>query len=698
MKLDKYLQLLKIFLILPVLTLALTGCKKDEDENSSPRSYYYDPQIPFGNINLNQTKVQNVQNLQADASIVKKIKLTWKIPPLYRTLPHKVFIYKRKSPPSGFNLVCPKPAADFFSLCPADEASGAPLYLYQELVAEQFLDQNSIDENGDETNNVEIDADYTYWVFMQINGAEWSSGVRINVKSKETTTNFELPTASEFWIKKRWSMGLNPINGTQNYLQSMDAGPASPGNPRGGIALAFSGNILYYADTKNNRVLIYARDGALSCEQFTDEFEKSACLLQFIGAPLTVINVLGQPSGGDTFACGQTGALPANECLTAPRRVSVVGNKLFISDSGNNRIVVYDQLPRNGCVSDNGSGIATPRNCTPNWVIGKRGLMDLSNYTVAAAGKSILKTPTDVVAKDEALFIADTGNNRIIRIDNYADRFDFNCTPDTWGGPLCEFDGVLGQEDFFTDHSFSSLVAADPNIILQTGIKDTLHPDSENLLKRYFREPVRIMFTPDDKLMVVANERFSQPNAIGGVSALHARILIFNTNPIENSLTTCNPGTFNIGECDADAVIGQAQFNKLETASSASVESYSQSYRMFSLDDADLLNLPANDASSEDKQLLLGVNSVTNEVYIWNNWPKNGPDPGDGSSNGTAGFPRDFRAVDPQGAPNPATGILQPDLQSLCAIRMSIDSGNIYITDCGGYRVHEIQAVDYTND
>lgn len=686
---SKYGQLLKLFLVLPILMGALTGCKKDEAADTSAKTYYYDPRIPFGNIDLNTSKIQNVQNLQADVSVLQKIKLTWKIPPLYKTLTHKVYIYKRREPPADFNIVCPRPAGEFFSMCPADEASGAPLYLYKELNAEELLDQNTIDANGDEINNVDIDMGYSYWVFMKVNDNDWSSGVRINVRSKTSSTEFELPIASKFWEFKRWGLGFDPLNNNSiQFLQSMNAGDAIPGQPRGGISLAYSGNVLYFADTDNNRVLIYARDGALSCEQYTDEYEKSACQLQYIGAPMVVQNVLGQPSGTTTYACGEAGALPNNECLTKPTKVSVIGNRLYISDSGNNRIVVYNHLPLDGCVQDNGSGVVKPRDCTPNSVIGKQGLMDLSSYNLASTGQAILKEPTDVVAKDGALFIADTGHNRIVRIDNYADPDYFNCTPDTWGGPLCQFDGLLGQEDYYFDKTFDSMVTADPTIILQSGIKDTIRPADANILKRYFRRPTRIVFTDDDKMLISANEQFVRPNAIGGFSSLQSRILVFNENPIRDEQSSCNPGTFAVGECDADDIIGQARVDKLETVGDTSFATYNQlSYGLFSVDDFDLVTLPPAEGADAGSQLLMAVSSISNEVYIWNNWVDKTAD----------GYPKSAKAVDPQSAPHPSTGQLMPDLKSLCAIRISLDSSNIYISDCGGHRVYEITATDYTN-
>lgn len=698
------------FILISFALITAVGCKKEEDKETADKQYYYDPKIPFGNIDLNTAKIKNVENLTADASVLNKIKLKWRIPALYTTLPHKVMIYKRREAPAGFDIICPKPAASQTSLCPADEANGAQIFLYKELQASELLDQNELDENGDEINNVDLDMNYSYWVFLKVNDKDWSNGVRINVRSKSKGSSFELPPPAKFWEFKRWSLGYDPIsNGTVNFLQSMQPGKALPGDIKGGISLAYSGNVLYFADTDNNRVVIYARSGALSCEQFTDEFEKSACLLQYIGSPMVATNIIGQSAPDSTYPCGgpyekilaaggnddgicdagetcENNPLPQNECLTKPRKVSVVGPRLFISDSGNNRIVVHNNLPTNGCITDNGSGQVTPRDCTPDWVIGKAGLLDTNTYNLGTSGNAILKDPTDVVANDGKLYIADTGHNRIVKIDNYFNRDMFNCTPDTWTTPLCDFDAVLGQADFYTDFSFGSMVASNPAIIVQSGLKDTIDPQYENILKRYFKKPNRIVFNQDGKLLIGANEEFANPNSIGGKSSVHSRILIFNENPIADITSTCNPATFETGECDADDVIGQAQFNKLATVSDGSPASYNQLQEgLFSLDDFDLISVPSDIEDEPNKEILIGVSSVTNEVYFWDNWKNKTVD----------GYPKTSKAIDPQAAPHPTTGQLMPDLKNICAVRGSVESTNIYITDCEGNRVHEIQAADY---
>lgn len=1062
----------KVILVALLAVSVLSGCKKDEDNDTTTSDHFYDPRVPFGSINVNTTSVMNVMNLQADVSVLDKVKLTWTIPPIYQTLPHKVFIYKRKTPPAEFNLVCPKPTSDFYSMCPADAVNSAELYLEAEVEGVEFINEGTDPVSG--SAEVARDTNYSYWAFLQINGDQWASGVRIDVRTKAKNSDFVLPTVQEFWTKERFGYGFNPAtNNGLNSLYTFNFGAASPGDERGGMAFAYSGGVMYVADTDNNRVVIYAQDGYMTCEQYTDEYERAACLLQYMGAPMSARNILGQATGTSTGACGQAyedisqpvgsgnkdgicdagevciPGLPNNECLTKPTRVSVIGNRLYISDSGNNRIVIYKHLPINGCITDNGSGNTTPRDCTPDAVIGRAGLNDIdvlfdspvnslaiqpdnkilvggsfnsvfsrtnkkmaslhpegaintgfdmadgfngdiltlitqpsdgkiivggnfssalgaaeqglarlnadgtldtsfnmlvgfngtvntvalnnteqiivggsftsamgnanrglarlnangnldltfnmatgftggvvnavavqtdgkilvggnftnalgsnvnglvrlnangtldntfnisldgvvqvikvqadnkilvggtfstvqgslsknlvrlnnngnidsdfsmttgfnggvnslaiqgdnkilvggnfttalgtnakrlarlnadgtidnslnmnqgfngpvksialqgdgkivvgggfgvaqglvsnyiailnsdgtinpiTSYPLSGYGKVILSSPTDVVAKDEKLFIADTGHNRIVRIDDFEDLFAFNCTESNWPGPLCEFKGVLGQPDFYFKDTFNSLVANNPNIILQTGIKDTIHPDYADILKRYFRHPSRIIFTPEDKMLVLSQEDVALNNNIGGYSALRSRILIFDSNPIAEPSSACNAGSFNSGSCDANDVIGQARFDKLETIPSYDANAYNQLlHGLWSLDDLDLMEVPPAEGLSETTQLLLGVSAATNDVYFWYNWP-------DKQANG---YPKNAKAVDPEGAPNPnygtpqgAPSALLPDLQSLCSIRIIKDLSTIFVNDCGGNRIHSIWATDFVS-
>lgn len=726
------LKILKIALLLPIVFMLISCNKKDESE-TTPREYWYDPRIPFGNISFNNTKIKDVTNLRADTSILNEITLRWNIPPLYTTMPHKVMIYKRRDPPEGFTIACPNDPNQTTSLCPQDEANGAAFYLYQELEASEFRDWNWTDDNGDELNNIDIATKYSYWVFMKVNDNDFSNGVRLDVVSKAKEGNFQLPPPAKFWEYKQWTYGYDASPGFGGHLMhtlySMSPGIPSPNEIKGGIAMAYSGNMMYVADTDNNRVLVYARSGALACEGYTDEYEKSACLLQYAGSPLVVQNVLGQETNDGVLPChgviennnAGTGNrdgicdsgevciynnLPFNECLTRPSTVNVIGNRLFISDSGNNRIVVYNQLPINGCITNNGTGILTPRECTPNRVIGKAGLLDENEYPVSTHGNASLDNPTGVTGRDNDIYIADTGNNRILKIENFGSTSSFNCTTGTWtpGGyptSLCQFTKVLGQRDFFYKKTLDDFLTEQPNIILQDGLKDTVHPDYVFLFKRYFARPNKIVFNEDGKMLIGSNEMLTRPNAIGGKSGLFGRIMIYNENPLDDN-SSCNLASFDLGECDADDKIGQEDWGRLFTIGGlGDATAYNQlSSGFYSLNDFDLVKVPLD--NSEYNEMIVGVNSTNNQVYFWDNW----------ANNNLPGKPKTNVANNPNGAVNPMTGQMMPILENICSVKVSLDSTAVYISDCGSRkpecitspstagsckvgRVYQIQAADY---
>lgn len=737
------------------LILGMTGCiNKEEETTEEDPGHFYDPQVPFGQIYDRFNNIADVTNLEANVAILQKVKLTWRTPSLYTTLDYQIVIYKRASPPEGFNIVCPDPVGAQTAMCPQEEASAATIYKVKEVKANTWTDENGVDaETQEEIINVEDDTDYSYWVFVKV-GDKFSKGVRINTHTRAPESVFQMPPIAKFWEKLKWNYGQNPTvycaaqttlagcqgmpmgyscswnasatkcervdvcssettqaactvqdkinhgctwNNLSNRCQppaekyqslySLDHGTSLPGDPKGGVAFAANGNIMFVSDTDNNRVMIYQRQGAMTCTTYTDPYEQAACMLQYSGAPLLAYNVLGQAKVDRAVPCGDPLALPSNSCMVKPTKVVVDGNRLLVSDSGNNRILIYNSLPIDGCDPEVVVGTIKPTNCTPARVIGKAGLNDLTTYTVEASGDASLRTPTDMIVKEDALYIADTGNNRIVKVSNYADPSYFSCTSQTWGGGLCKFSAVLGQMDMFSRKYFEQMVADDPTIIQSAGLQDLLSNGNQNLLKRYFREPIRIVFDADGRLFVGANERFSKSNPIGGRNAIRGRILIFNGDPLAGTNPVCNAATFNdgSGSCDAVDVMGQARFDKLENVSGSNPQDYNQiAYGMYQLDDFDIKEIPPDETlnETETKRLLLAVDGSSNGINVWNDIKIKISD----------GYPKSGVIVDPQGAYDPNRAQNMPDLKNLCTIRVNSDMDLIYAADCGGYRVYEVQA------
>ena len=121
------------------------------------------------------------------------------------------------------------------------------------------------------------------------------------------------------------------------------------------------------------------------------------------------------------FVIGQTDMISSAagttaNLLTTPYAAYCVGNKLFLIDKGNNRILVYDPIP-------------TTTNPAPSFIIGQPDFI-----TGTANCSSIgLNSPYEILLHNGMLFIADGGNHRVLV---------FNSIPTATGAAA---DAVLGQ-------------------------------------------------------------------------------------------------------------------------------------------------------------------------------------------------------------------------------------------------------------
>lgn len=173
--------------------------------------------------------------------------------------------------------------------------------------------------------------------------------------------------------------------------------------------VATDGTILVVADTDNNRVLIWktipTRNGQ------------------------TADVVIGQKD----FTHGGTSVPPTAASLRGPEGVWLANGKLFIADSQDNRVLIFNQIPNaNGAAAD--------------VVIGQPGFtsfvqQDLTQSTVTPKADN-LQTPVSVTTDGQRMYVADLGQNRILI---------WNRIPTTNGAAA---DIALGQPD---------LISATPN-------------------------------------------------------------------------------------------------------------------------------------------------------------------------------------------------------------------------------------------
>ncbi len=169
---------------------------------------------------------------------------------------------------------------------------------------------------------------------------------------------------------------------------------------RGPNGVFLDGRRLFVADTQNHRVLMYnSTPGSNNAN-----------------ADL----VLGQAD----FNNRAEQAASATS-LRDPTSVFTDGVRLIVTDLGHNRVLIYNRIP-------------TSNNAAADMVIGQP---DFSKEA-AGAGRAALNFPRYAFTDGTRLFIADTGNNRVLV---------FNQIPTTNGASA---DAVLGQKDFMT--------AADP--------------------------------------------------------------------------------------------------------------------------------------------------------------------------------------------------------------------------------------------
>lgn len=185
---------------------------------------------------------------------------------------------------------------------------------------------------------------------------------------------------------------------------SMSSGAANVGgvvsdttlsNP---YSVAVSGSRLFVADTNNHRVLIWNTIPTVS------------------GTKADI--VLGQTSmSGGTAATTNAG-------LRSPENVLVIGSKLVVTDSGNNRVLIWNTIPADA------TGNGTPADV----VLGQPNFTSLvaNNGGVSATSLSL---PLGAASDGTKLLVADAGNSRVLV---------WNAIPSSSSTPA---DGALGQPD-----------------------------------------------------------------------------------------------------------------------------------------------------------------------------------------------------------------------------------------------------------
>ncbi|MDD5489889.1 MAG: hypothetical protein PHP25_04400, partial [Candidatus Moranbacteria bacterium] len=213
------------------------------------------------------------------------------------------------------------------------------------------------------------------------------------------------------------------------------------------------GKKLIVADMNNNRVLIY--------NSMPTSSNASADV------------VIGQVDM-DHGDANRGGLSPAADTLSSPYTISSDGIRLFVADTGNNRILIYNTIP-------------TSNDAEADVVIGQQDFTHNEDNQGATVDANTLLYPYCVHTDGTKLFIADGDNNRILI---------YNTIPTA---PNARADVVVGQQDFTHNEA---------------------NQGGSSVLANGFDTPSGV-FTYNGKMYVT--------------DAFNNRVLIFNSIPTENN-------------------------------------------------------------------------------------------------------------------------------------------------------------------
>lgn len=138
--------------------------------------------------------------------------------------------------------------------------------------------------------------------------------------------------------------------------------------------LASDGTHLVVSDSTNNRVLIW------------DTFPTST--------QTAASHVVGQPNM-TSFAANNGGLSGAT--LQSPYCVMIYSGALYVCDKANNRVLVWSSVPT-------GDGVAA------SFAVGQADL----THSAAAASATGLSAPYDAIVSNARLYVSDNGNNRVV--------------------------------------------------------------------------------------------------------------------------------------------------------------------------------------------------------------------------------------------------------------------------------------------
>ena len=220
------------------------------------------------------------------------------------------------------------------------------------------------------------------------------------------------------------------VLGQPDFTTTTENLVANQSNLRLPTAVASDGVHVVVADTNHNRVLIWNRIPTINNQ------------------PADV--VIGQPNFSSTSIPGN---LPNAQSMRGPQGVWIQNGKLYVADTQNNRVMIYNQIPtKNGAAAD--------------LVLGQPNLStfvqpDLTQQKTDVTA-SVLLNPVAVTSDGTHLIVTDLGYNRVLI---------WNSIPNTNGQPA---DVAVGQPDLVSSVANNAYTVDTTNNNIETAVLCTV--------------------------------------------------------------------------------------------------------------------------------------------------------------------------------------------------------------------------------
>jgi sugar lactone lactonase YvrE len=231
---------------------------------------------------------------------------------------------------------------------------------------------------------------------------------------------------ADSWLNRVLVFDVTTITNGENAVKVLgqaDFDGASAATTRTGMdgpaSLSIgSGNKLYVADRNNNRVLTFDITEIINGEEAS--------------------SVLGQ---ADFVSKVQT---TTQSGMWSPTNIFWDSNNLYVSDSGNNRVLVFDVT----AIDPNGE--------PAQYVLGQPDF----TTSFGSSSQAKLATPAGLTVNSDKLFVADYQNNRVVLFDVRANGSDdLTLCGETTNGVTTGMNAscVLGQEDFVSTETVTDI-------------------------------------------------------------------------------------------------------------------------------------------------------------------------------------------------------------------------------------------------